>query len=115
MSDIVNKDAGCHVHWDMDEFHKVADEAHDSEANGNRPTDVQVFWISKKHVRNKLRMYLRRSNLFVWASCTVSRTVDHVSSGRSFSFGVSKTDLVSITDELLGDLNEFLDLVRHVG
>jgi len=68
----------------------------------------------RKHVRDKIYVYSRSSDLFAWALCTVSRTADHVSSGRSFSFGVAKTDLVSITDELLGNLNEFLDLVGHI-
>lgn len=33
----------------------------------------------------------------------------------TFSFEIAKTDLVSITDELLGNLNELLELVGHVG
>ena len=41
---MVSKNVKCHVHRDMDEFHEVADEAHYSEANGNRPADVQVLW-----------------------------------------------------------------------
>jgi len=65
------------VNWDMDEFYEVADEAHDGEANGNRPADVQVFFLCG-----------------LCAPCQ---------------------ELVSITDELLGDLNEFPDLVGHVG
>lgn len=32
-----------------------------------------------------------------------------------FSFEITETDLVSITDELLRDLDEFLELVGHVG
>jgi len=44
---MVNKDKRCHVHWDVDEFHEVPDEAHDSEADGNCPTDVQVLWKSR--------------------------------------------------------------------
>jgi hypothetical protein len=31
----------------VDEFHEVANEAHDSETDGNRPADVQVFWKLK--------------------------------------------------------------------
>ena len=45
---MVNKDARCHAHWDVDEFHEVSDEAHDSEADGNCPADVQVFWESRR-------------------------------------------------------------------
>jgi hypothetical protein len=44
---VVNKDIRCHVHWDVDEFHEVSDEAHDSEADGNCPADVQVLWKSR--------------------------------------------------------------------
>jgi len=65
------------VNWDVDEFHKVADKAHDSEADGNCPADVQVFFLCR-----------------LCAPCQ---------------------ELVSIADELLGDLNKFPDLVGHVG
>lgn len=37
----------------------------------------------------------------------------NVSPGCSFNFEIAKTDLVSIPDELLGDLEEFLELVGH--
>lgn len=43
---MVGKNVRCHVHRDVDEFHKVAEEAHYSEANGNCPADVQVLWES---------------------------------------------------------------------
>jgi len=33
------------VDWDVDEFHEVSNEAHDSETDGNRPADVQVFFL----------------------------------------------------------------------
>jgi len=39
----------------------------------------------------------------------------NVNSGHPFSFEITKTDLVSITDELLGNFDEFLDLVGHAG
>jgi len=61
----------------VDEFHEVSYEAHDSEADGNCPADVQVFFLS--------------------GLCAPYQ------------------ELVSITDELLGNLDEFLDLVGHVG
>jgi len=61
----------------MDEFHKVAEEAHHSKANGNCLADVQV--------------------LFLCGLCAPCQ------------------ELVSITNELLGNLEEFLDLVGHVG
>lgn len=38
-----------------------------------------------------------------------------VSSGWSFSFEIAETNLISITNELLGNLDEFLDFVGHVG
>jgi hypothetical protein len=72
----VNRDARCHVHWDMNEFHEVADEAHDSEPNGDRPANVQVLWKSN-HVRNSLCLRSKAFDLFVWVLCTVSRTADH--------------------------------------
>jgi hypothetical protein len=37
----------------------------------------------------------------------------NVSSGWSHNFEITKTDLVSITDELLGNFDEFLELVGH--
>jgi len=75
ISHVINEGEICHVHWDMDEFHKIADEAHDSEANGNCPADMQVFW-NQKHIRNDSCLYPRTSNLFAWVLCTVSRTAD---------------------------------------
>jgi len=65
------------VNWDVDEFHEVSDEAHDSETDGNCPADVQVLFLSG-----------------LCAPCQ---------------------ELVSITDELLGNFDEFLDLVGHAG
>ena len=44
---MISKCVKCHVHRNMDEFHEVPDEAHDSEANGNCPADVQVLWKSR--------------------------------------------------------------------
>ena len=41
---MVSRDIRRHVHWDVNEFHEVSDEAHDSEADGNCPADVQVLW-----------------------------------------------------------------------
>lgn len=38
----------------------------------------------------------------------------NVGSGWSLNFEIGKTDLVSITDELLGNLNKFLEFVGHV-
>jgi hypothetical protein len=39
----------------------------------------------------------------------------NVSSGGWLSLEIRKTDLVSISDELLRNLDELLDLVRHIG
>jgi len=61
----------------MDEFHEVPDEAHDSEANGDCPADVQVLFLS--------------------------------------GFCAPRQELASVTDELLGNLDEFIELVGHVG
>lgn len=40
---MVSECARCHVHRDVNKFHEVSDEAHDSEADGNCPADVQVL------------------------------------------------------------------------
>jgi len=65
------------VNWDVDEFHEVSNEAHDSEANCNRPANVQVLFLS--------------------------------------GFCAPCQELVSVTDELLGNFDELLDLVGHAG
>lgn len=32
------------VHWNVDKFHKVSDEAHDCKANCYRLADLREFW-----------------------------------------------------------------------
>ena len=76
MSHMVSKNTRCHVHRDVDEFHEVANEAHDSEANGDCPANVQVLW-SQESVRNSLDFPPTTPHLFVWALCIVSRTGNH--------------------------------------
>jgi len=60
------------INWNVDEFHEVANEAHDSKADGNCPADVQVFFLC--------------------------------------GFRAPCQELVSITDELLGNFEEFIHI-----
>jgi hypothetical protein len=99
----------------VDEFHEVANEAHDSETNGNCPTDVQVFWILKARKEPVMNVCEYARPFCVGLVHRVKNCRSrNVNLGCSLIFEIVKTDLISITNELLGDLEKFLELVGHI-
>ena len=71
---------------------------------------------SRQHVRNSLHLHWSYLTFLCGfrAPCQELQTAEH----KFWTFvppQIAKTDLASITNELLGDFNEFLDLVGHVG
>jgi hypothetical protein len=70
---------------------------------------------NQEHVRGNPSLYARYLT-FLSGFCAPRQELQIAESKLgTFSFEIAKTDLASVTDELLGNLDEFIELVGHVG
>ena len=98
----------------MDELDEVADEAHDRETNRDRLRDLDELCSQRSDIAEAAKSPCSVQT-FVRRLGTPSEELESASQEPFRSLQLENTHLVTLANELLGNVDELLELVGHGG